>query len=750
MKRHSTYNTYLTKINNIFNTDLLHSIAILLLLFILLTYTNTIHQTHSQPVASNFTPIGQANCLAGGSGFQAIFAGYSRPTTTASTTYYTISGLNINNPGANSQGLFSCASNATITDVIIKNSRIIGNSSVGSLLGFAGANVNIFNSGVSNSEVNGFDNSVGGLVGQVAPGTTTAIFNLANSYSLATTTGGSGVGGLIGVATGSAKYVNIQNSYMAGLVKSTAQAQGVATSTLGTTGNSPVAITIDPQGNIYTANEDSGTVTRITAAGAISTITVGVRPMGIVSDSSGNIYVANYYGNSVSKISPAGLVTNTFSIVGSGTNPAGIVVDSSGNIYTSNNSSANVTKITPAGVVSTLGSTGVYPGSMTIDTQGNIYTGNWGSDSVTRITPAGSTTNWQLPTNSNPWGITIDSIGNIYTANYTSNKVSKITPAGVVNGNFASTGPNPRGIAVDSIGNIYIANSGSNTVTKITPAGVTSTITVGNSPKGVITDTQGNIYTANWSSYNVSKITSSQPTATLGGLIGENGIVYDDYSKKGYLNLVNNLVLGKINPVTVNGLVSSATGFLIGKNQAALAGVGYGDTNIVSYSNYCNDRLDNGYNTASLASPNGMQLIGGANPLRFSAYNTEANKSLSPTTNAIATGQQGARTLTTSSIAATGFKNIIKGGVILKAVGYPASNISSRGTSALGPTEFQFFNNGNDRNIPAIYRNTNINVPTDLVAGQFINNVAATTSDIRNYINYIPTCPIVTNSKAVT
>ena len=207
----------------------------------------------------------------------------------------------------------------------------------------------------------------------------------------------------------------------------------------------------------------------------------------------------------------------------------------------------------------------------------------------------------------------------------------------------------------------------------------------------------------------------------------------------GILNLVNNLVLGKINPVTVNGLVSSATGFLIGKNQAALAGLGYRDTNIVSYSNYCNDRLDNGYNTASLSSPNGMQLIGGANPLRFSAYNTEANKSLSPTTNAIATGQQGARALTTSP-AATGFKNIITGGFTLNS--FDRYNIYSRGNP-----EFRFFaNSGNDRTIPAIRRYND----TTLANGQFINNVVATTSDIRNYINYIPTCPIVTNSKAVT
>ena len=748
MKRHSTYNTYLTKINNIFNTDLLHSIAILLLLFILLTYTNTIHQTHSQTDISNFTPIGQANCLARGSGFQAVFAGYSRPTTTASTTYYTISGLNINNPGANSQGLFSCASNATITDVIIKNSRIQGNSSVGSLLGFAGANVNIFNSGVSNSEVNGVDNSVGGLVGQVAPGTTTAIFNLTNSYSLATTTGGSGVGGLIGVATGSANYVNIQNSYMAGLVKSTAQAQGVPTpSLLGSTGVYPGSMTIDTQGNIYTGNWGSDSVTRITPTGSTTNwqLPTNSNPWGITIDSIGNIYTANYTSNKVSRITPAGVVNSNFA--STGPNPRGITVDYMGNIYVANSGSNTVTKITPAGVTSLI-TVGNSPKGVIPDPQGNIYTANWSSNNVTKITTLGSTS-ILATTGNNPVAITIDPQGNIYTANENSGTVTRITPAGATS--TIAVGARPMGVVSDSSGNIYVANYNSNSVSKISPAGlVTNTFSIvgsGTNPAGIVVDSSGNIYTSNNSSANVTKITGSQPTATLGGLIGENGILKT--GNDGFLNLVNNLVLGKINPVTVNGLVSSATGFLIGKNQAALAGLGYRDTNIVSYSNYCNDRLDNGYNTASLSSPNGMQLIGGANPLRFSAYNTEANKSLSPTTNAIATGQQGARALTTSP-ATRPFNNIVTwSGVVLYYKDIQISGIYSRGTPLTGPKEFQFFTNGNERNIPAIYRNTKSNVPTDLVAGQFINNIAATTSDIRNYINYIPTCPLITNSKAV-
>ena len=77
-----------------------------------------------------------------------------------------------------------------------------------------------------------------------------------------------------------------------------------ATSTiLGTTGTSPFEITIDSSGNIYTANDGSNNVSKITPAGVSSILgTTGDSPRGITIDLSGNIYTANYSTNNVSKI----------------------------------------------------------------------------------------------------------------------------------------------------------------------------------------------------------------------------------------------------------------------------------------------------------------------------------------------------------------------------------------------------------------------------------------------------------------
>ncbi len=297
-----------------------------------------------------------------------------------------------------------------------------------------------------------------------------------------------------------------------------------ASSTLGPTGLSPYAITIDSAGNIYTANYGSNNVTKIAPDGTSTTpwATTDSGPYGITIDSAGNIYTANWDSATVTKITPGG--GSTF-FGDTDDFPYGITIDSAGNIYTANDDWDNVTKITPGSpnVSTPFGDTGSNPYGITIDSAGNIYTANYGSNNVTKITPDGtSTISWATTgVDSRPWAITIDSAGNIYTANDGSDNVTKITPDGTSTISWATTGvgSRPRGITIDSAGNIYTANWGSNTVTKITPAGVSSTLgTTGDRPYGITIDSAGAIYTVNNVSNNVTKITQvpDAPTSVAG------------------------------------------------------------------------------------------------------------------------------------------------------------------------------------------------------------------------------------------
>jgi hypothetical protein len=70
-----------------------------------------------------------------------------------------------------------------------------------------------------------------------------------------------------------------------------------------------------------------------------------VWPAGIVLDSNGNIYTANYNNNTISKITSNGTVTQAYATLATGTNPFYLAKDSSGNLYNTNMGNGTVSKV---------------------------------------------------------------------------------------------------------------------------------------------------------------------------------------------------------------------------------------------------------------------------------------------------------------------------------------------------------------------------------------------------------------------
>lgn len=276
---------------------------------------------------------------------------------------------------------------------------------------------------------------------------------------------------------------------------------------LGPTGAGPVAIALDPAGNVFTADENAGTVTRVTAEGVSSTLgKTGSGPYGIALDPAGNVYTADYLSNTVTRIRPDG-TSSTFGTTGRG--PWGIALDSVGNVYTTNRDADTITRITPAGVSSTFASTGRTPLGIAMDPAGNLYTADFDSNTVTRVTPGGSSSTLGT-TGDKPTAVVLDPDGNAYVSNYDGDAVTRITPGGI-SSTLGTTGSWPSDLALDQAGNVYTANYDSGTVTKITPEGTSTTLTItGTRPFGIALDAAGNVYTSNNGSNNVSKITQTE------------------------------------------------------------------------------------------------------------------------------------------------------------------------------------------------------------------------------------------------
>lgn len=297
----------------------------------------------------------------------------------------------------------------------------------------------------------------------------------------------------------------------------------VVVSTLGTTGTLPASVALDAQGNAYTTNWGSNSVSKILvgggAAGAPWPVTVGNGPWGIGIDLSGNVYASNTNSDNVSKLSPAGAVAGTFTTE---TGPLGLTVDASGNVYTANffgTNSNSITRVSAAGAVTNpfaTAATGGNPWDVALDPAGNLFTVDLNGDSVTKFTalgtPAGAPWPVSLGAGALPRSVTTDWQGNVYTANEGSDTVSQISLAGSVTHVALAGADNPQGLTLDSAGNIYTANRISSSVTKVTPNGVASTLASSfplNGPQDITIDADGRLYVANYSGNNVIRITGT-------------------------------------------------------------------------------------------------------------------------------------------------------------------------------------------------------------------------------------------------
>jgi sugar lactone lactonase YvrE len=248
--------------------------------------------------------------------------------------------------------------------------------------------------------------------------------------------------------------------------------------------NRPLGVAFDPGGNLFVADTRNHTIRKITPGGEVSTFAglagvsgtndgVGTNalfntPFALAIDAQTNVYVSDTFNHAIRKITPDGMVTTLAGSPGVlGTNngvglqakfafPEGIVVDPDGNVFVADDDDFTIRKITPDGVVTTFAG---VPGSV------------------------GSSDGTDAARFNFPFGLAIDSNRNLYLADTANHTLRKITPAGAVTtlagvagvtGNVDGTGSDarlsrPAGVAVDANGNVYISDEDYHVIRKASP-----------------------------------------------------------------------------------------------------------------------------------------------------------------------------------------------------------------------------------------------------------------------------------------
>ena len=231
-------------------------------------------------------------------------------------------------------------------------------------------------------------------------------------------------------------------------------------STLSTALSGPVGVAVDGAGDVFVADEKSGTVYELPAGGgsAIAAIPAS-SPAGVALDAAGNIF---YSSSSTLSVYELKQPYNSVPIaIGSGfSNPTGIAVDAAGNVFVADSGLHEVVKIPASGAPQTNVAPFAIPTAVAVDPAGNLYVADFSTAMVYKV-PANGSPQTQVGGlfSSPPSGVAVDAAGNVYVA-LADAQVYKVPVDGSPQFLIGSGFSTPTGVAVDDAGDVFVSDSG--------------------------------------------------------------------------------------------------------------------------------------------------------------------------------------------------------------------------------------------------------------------------------------------------
>jgi len=248
-----------------------------------------------------------------------------------------------------------------------------------------------------------------------------------------------------------------------------------------------------------------------------SPVTVGsglVNPVGVAIDPNGNLFIAD---DQASVNSQPGIVYE-LPADGSGqgapvtglADPTSLATDAAGNLYISDTGNLEIFEMPTDPNASWPTSPELSAiGPITSDGAGNVYTFAPGDHTIYKLPTGLSGESPFASALNSPAGIAADFAGHVYVSDAGNNNIVKFNPDGSSAGVLASV-QNPGPITVDAGGNLYVVNTAGNLYT--IPAGTTTALQVGSgltNASGLAIDGKGNIYYADINNHQVKKISPS-------------------------------------------------------------------------------------------------------------------------------------------------------------------------------------------------------------------------------------------------
>jgi hypothetical protein len=217
--------------------------------------------------------------------------------------------------------------------------------------------------------------------------------------------------------------------------------------------NTPSAVAVDSQGDVFIADTENNMIREVTPDGIIRTVAGTGRP--------------GYSGDG----GPA--------VFASLDNPSGVAVNAQGDLFIADTVNNVIREVTPNGIIHTIAGNPA-------DGRGGPRGGGYAGD-------GGPAANALLQ---HPQGLAVDSNGDLFIADTGNSVIREINTSGIITtvagegGQFGYSGNGgpatsaaldaPTDVAVDAAGDLYIADTGNNALREVSTSGVISTLAGGN------------------------------------------------------------------------------------------------------------------------------------------------------------------------------------------------------------------------------------------------------------------------------